>query len=977
MELPFHKLIREAPFSPADGVHWEQLASLETEAAAGGADLERLHDLLQDEPVRRLLVGVFAGSPYLKSLVMRDLARLQDLLGAPPQASLEKLCETATAELSTTTDMPSAMRAVRVFKTSAALLIALCDLGGVWPVMQVTDALTKTADTALQGTAGFLFRQAVARGDWISSNAGSPELTSGYIVLGMGKYGAFELNYSSDIDLIVFFDTERAKVRDGLDVQTFFVRLTRDLVRLMDERTPDGYVFRTDLRLRPDAGATQIALSTDAALIYYEGVGQNWERAALIKARPVAGDIEAGAALLADLAPFIWRKYLDFAAIADVHAKKRQIHTHRGFGGISVPGHNVKLGPGGIREIEFFVQTQQLIAGGRQRDLRVRDTHTALVTLAARGWITQDVRASLERCYRELRRIEHRIQMVNDEQTHDVPDQRQDLERFAHFCGFETVDGFTHHLTGVLETVQGYYQVLFEDSPELSSAGANMVFAGETDDPGTLAALTAMGFTQPSSVLASVRGWHHGRYPAVRTPRARERLTEVQPLLIAAFGATADPDLAFSGFDRFLAALPEGVQLFSLLRANPNLLRLVADIMGTAPRLARVLSRRRRLLDAVLDPRTFGALPVRSDLETVIAAETPPSDDLQEVLDRARVVGQEQAFLIGVRVLTGTIHAGQAGSAYALLAECLIARLQEAVEAEMVRAHGRVPGGAAAIVAMGKLGGCEMTATSDIDLILVYDFDETALQSDGARPLAPSQYYARFTQRLVMALSAPTAEGQLYEVDMRLRPSGQKGPVATQLSSFKSYHDQEAWTWERLALTRARAVTGPASLQQAVEATIFDTLTRARDPAKIATDVRDMRQLIATEKGTGNIWDLKQVRGGLVDLEFIAQYLQLLHAPTHPEVLDQNTLAVFQKLGAAGLLSGADAEMLKAASRLLHDLGHVLRLCLDGPFDPATAPMGLKKLLAHAGHLPAFAALEPHLQETLAAVHAAYDRLVV
>ncbi len=977
MDLPFHELIREAPFAPADGAHWEQLASLEGEAAAGGASLERLQDVLQDEPTRRLLAGVFAGSPYLKSLIMRDLVRLQDQLATPPDASLSKLCETVAAGLAGAGDMALAMRAVRVFKTSAALLIALCDLGGVWPVMKVTEALTKVADVALHGVVGFLFRQAVQRGDWISGDAGSAHATSGYVVLGMGKYGAFELNYSSDIDLIVFFDAARAKVRDGLDVQTFFVRLTRDLVRLMDERTADGYVFRTDLRLRPDAGATQIALSTNAALSYYESVGQNWERAALIKARAVAGDREAGEALLGDLSPFVWRKYLDFAAIADVHAMKRQINTHRGFGAISVPGHNVKLGPGGIREIEFFAQTQQLIAGGRQRDLRVRDTHAALQALAQRGWITQDVRGRLETAYQDLRRIEHRIQMVNDEQTHDVPNQPHDLERFAHFCGFETADDFAHHLTGVLETVQGHYQVLFEDSPELSSAGTNMVFAGETDDPDTVSALSAMGFSQPSSVLAGVRGWHHGRYPAVRSPRARERLTEVQPLLIAALGATADPDLAFAGFDRFLASLPEGVQLFSLLRANPNLLRLVADIMGTAPRLARVLSRRRRLLDAVLDPRTFGALPVRSDLEAVIATETPPCDDLQDVLDRARVVGQEQAFLIGVRVLTGTIHAGQAGSAYALLAECLIARLQEAVEAEMIRAHGRVPGGAAAIIAMGKLGGREMTATSDLDLILVYDFDETALQSDGPRPLAPSQYYARFTQRLVMALSAPTAEGQLYDVDMRLRPSGQKGPVATQLSSFVSYHDQEAWTWERLALTRARVVTGPDSLRQSVEAAILDTLTRLRDPAKIATDVRDMRQLIAHEKGTDTIWDLKQVRGGLVDLEFIAQYLQLVHAPQHPEVLDQNTLAVFQKLGATGLLNAADAEILKMASRLLHDLGQVLRLCLDGPFDPATAPLGLKQLLAHAGHLPSFAALEPHLKATLASVHAAYDRLVV
>ena len=981
MPLPLYTLLRAAPVAPPEGQQWAELESLQDAAEAGGAGLQALAMSLDHDPVRRVLAGIIAGSPYLRSLITRDPVRLQNLLSDAPEASLARLQDQVTRDLDAAPDMPSAMRAVRVFKSAAALLIALCDLGGVWPVMTVTDALTKIADTAVQGCVRFLFRQATVRGDWNAAGDPNPDQNSGYIVLAMGKYGAFELNYSSDIDLIVFYDAERgrvrAKIRDSLDVQTFFVRLTRDLVRLMEERTPDGYVFRTDLRLRPDAGATQIALSTDAGLGYYESVGQNWERAALIKARPVAGDIAAGTALLANLAPFIWRKYLDFAAIADVHAMKRQIHAHRGFSGISVPGHNVKLGPGGIREIEFFAQTQQLIAGGRQRDLRVHGTLDALKALTARGWITEDVCASLESAYGTLRSIEHRIQMVADEQTHDVPDDPAELERFAHFAGFETRAAFEQDLTRVLETVQGHYQALFEASPPLTAPGSNLVFAGETDDPDTVAALSLMGFSQPSGILAAVRGWHHGRYPAVRSPRARERLTQVQPMLIAALGATADPDLAFAGFDRFVASLPEGVQLFSLLRANPKLLRLVADVMGTAPRLARILARRRRLLDAVLDPRTFGALPERAGLEAVIAAETPPGAELQDVLDRARAVGQEQAFLIGVRVLTGTIHAGEAGAAYALLAECVIARLQSAVEDEMVRAHGAVPGGAAAIVAMGKLGGREMTASSDLDLILVYDFDAGAVQSDGPRPLAPSQYYARLTQRLVAALSAPTAEGLLYDVDMRLRPSGQKGPVATQLSSFAAYQDKEAWTWEHLALTRARVVTGSEPLRRAVEAIIQRTLTCLRDHTKTVSDVRDMRRLIAAEKGSEDIWDLKQVRGGLVDLEFIAQYLQLVYASGHPGVLDQNTLAVFQKLGSAGLLSAADAEALKSAGRLLSDLGQVLRLCLEGPFDPASAPLGLKQQLALAGHCPDFAALECHLKATLNAVHSLFDRLVV
>mgnify|MGYP001221519195 CR=1 FL=1 len=954
----------------------------------GGASLDPLIDdwrrdaaaapllpLIETAGVRKLLSGIVAGSPYLRGDFTRHPARLAAALADAPELRFAQLTEALSRDLAAADALPAAMAALRTYKADVAQLIALSDLAGVWSVDEVTRALALTADAALQGAVRFLFRQAVAKGDWLA-DGDDPDAASGYIVLGVGKYGAFELNYSSDIDLIVFFERGKARLKEGIEPQPFFVRLTRDLVRLIDERTAQGYVFRTDLRLRPDAGATQIALSTEAAALYYESFGQNWERAAMIKARAVAGDVEAGEAFLAELSPFIWRRSLDFAAIADIHAMKRQIHAFRGFGGIGVAGHNIKLGSGGIREIEFFVQTQQLIAGGRQRALRTRRTLDALGVLADAGWIEKSTADDLADAYRELRWIEHRLQMVADEQTQEIPRAEAALESFARFAGYADVIAFSRALVGVLERVQRHYADLFEDAPELTAGRENLVFAGEKDDPGTVAALSRMGYARPSDVLASIRGWHHGRYPAVRSPRARELLTEVQPLLVKALAATIDPDRAIATFDRFLSELPAGVQLFSLLKANPALMRLVADIMGTAPRLSRILSRRRRLLDAVIDPRTIAALPSAEELGAVIAAELAPAQDSQDVLDRARIVGSEQSFLIGVKVLSGAINAGEAGEAYAGLAEGLIDALAKDVASEMERAHGKVPGGSAAIVAMGKLGGREMTASSDVDLIVIYDFDPTATQSDGAKPLAPSQYYTRFTQRLISHLSAPTAEGALYEVDMRLRPSGQKGPVAAQLSTFRDYQANEAWTWEHLALTRARVIAGPPELRRKVEEDIEVTLVRQRDHDVIARDVRDMRERIAKEKGTDNIWDLKQVRGGLVDLEFIAQYLQLVHAAEAPEILDQNTLMAFRKLAGAGVLEAADADRLIQATRLVHNLTQVLRLCLEGPFDPATAPSGLKVLLARAGDAPDFATLEADLRESLAAVHGLFDRLI-
>ncbi|MCB1504708.1 MAG: bifunctional [glutamine synthetase] adenylyltransferase/[glutamine synthetase]-adenylyl-L-tyrosine phosphorylase [Hyphomicrobiaceae bacterium] len=967
--------ISEWPLDGGDKRAAQELAALETEAAAR-PELVVLAQLLERPAVRQLLSGTLAGSPYLKGLIVRGTLRLQRLLSDIPEERFHQLLSDVERDAAAAATLPELMKVVRVFKSEVALLTALADLGGVWPVLTVTGVLTATADAALGAGVSYLFRQAVAKGEWLDASDGAVN-RSGYIVLAMGKHGAGELNYSSDIDLIVFYELARAKLRAGIETQPFFVRMTRDLVKIMQERTADGYVFRVDLRLRPDPGATQVALSTDAAMHYYESFGQNWERAALIKARPAAGDRNAGNALLAELTPFIWRKHLDFNAIEDIHAMKRQIHAFRGLGGIGVAGHNVKLGRGGIREIEFFTQTQQLIAGGRQRELRIRQTLVALQALVERGWIKDEVRADLERAYLYLRRIEHRIQMVADEQTQTLPESEEALASFARFANYPDVDAFGAELVAILELVQSHYVALFEDMPQLTSGGVNMVFAGGDNDPATVEALVRMGYSQPTSILDTVRGWHAGRYAAVRSPRSRERLTDVQPLLVAALAETAEPDRAFAMFDRFLSELPTGVQLFALLKANPGLLKLVADIMGTAPRLAQILSRRRRLLDAVIDPRTFNTLPSATELDKVISTEIGIAGDVQEALDRARVVGGEQAFLIGVRVLSGSINANQAGGAYALLAERLIVELQRFVDLELSRNHGIVPGGSEVVLAMGKLGGREMTAASDLDLIVVYDFDDAVTQSDGARPLAPSQYYSRMTQRLITALSAPTAEGRLYEVDMRLRPSGQSGPLAARLSSFIDYQANEAWTWEQMALTRARVVSGPPLLRTKVEAAVAAALRRPRDRAKVAADVREMRARIAQEKGTSNIWDLKQVRGGLVDLEFIAQFLQLIAAEKHPEVLDQNTAQSMRKLAAHGYLAADHAELLIGATELVHNLTQILRLCLVGAFDPEAAPKGMKELLVRAGDAPTFAALELRLKDTLASVESLFEALVV
>ena len=973
--------ITETPRWLPGGLGASAFGELLHKAREGGVSGQRL-DILGDQNVSDLLTGMFEGSPFLTQRAMRDVPAFLLMLSEPPEETFLAALATLKSDIANAPDSAVLKSVMRRFKNSVSLLCALCDLAGVWPVMTVTRVLSEAADAAVSQAVRWLFIRACRAGEWIGEASDDPASVSGYFVLAMGKLGAFELNYSSDIDLIVFFDRNRARYAGKADLQTFYVHLTRDLVALLQERTLDGYVFRTDLRLRPDAGATQIALSTVAAYGYYETVGQNWERAAFIKARVCAGDFESGHQFLNELSTFIWRKYLDYAAIADVHAMKRQIQTHRRLDGIAVSGQNIKLGSGGIREIEFFVQTQQLIAGGRQPDLRGPQTLQVLAALGARGWVSSEVVDELNYAYKFLRRLEHRLQMVADEQTHEMPRDNAGVRRIARFSGYEDVAKFERDLTRVLEAVQHHYASLFESAPSPLHQGRDMVFAGATDDPGTLAELDRLGFSQPAQVLAIVRGWHHGHASTMRSERARERLTEVQPDLIAALADTVDPDAAIAGFDRFLSELPAGIQLFALLKAHPALMRLLANIMGSAPRLASILSRRTRLLDAVLDPQISVASIDAVELNRQIAESfaevhrTRPGDTTQEILDRARVIGQEQNFLVGVSVLTGAVTTENLGRAYAAIADSMVGALLAEVSQTLEHDHGRVPSGEAVVIAFGKLGSREMTAASDLDLMVVYDFEDGAVQSDGRRPLAPSHYYTRLTQRLINALSAPTSEGALYDVDMRLRPSGQKGPLATKLSSFVAYQEGEAWTWEHMALTRARVIAGPERLQAKTEKAIRDVLVRRRQRSQIAQDVSDMRARIVMEKGTSDIWNLKQVRGGLVDLEFIAQHLQLVSAADFPVVLDTSTLASLRKLGQAGVIPMEQAIGLCQAGQLLHDLGQIVGLCSSQPFDPATAPNGMKALLVAAGQARDFEALEQALKAQLLIISRAFDTLV-
>jgi glutamate-ammonia-ligase adenylyltransferase len=929
------------------------LEDLTSSAADVALRLER------DPAARNLLMALLGGSPFLRQLALHDPAWTARCLDADPNELLAAELTGLGPAVGSLKSDEEVMRALRRCKARAIFLISLADLSGAWTILDAAQALSDLADAILNAAVDFLLK-------------GQP----GYVVLAMGKLGARELNFSSDIDLMVFYDAGAAALRPEIEPAKFFVRLTKRLVRLLQDTTEDGYAYRVDLRLRPDPRATQIAIAMEAAAIYYENMGQNWERAAMIKARPVAGDTALGEEFLKRLTPYVWRKYLDFAAIADVQSLKRQIHAVKGHGTIAVRGHNVKLGRGGIREIEFFVQTQQLIAGGRNPSLRGRRTVEMLDALAAARWITPESARDLKEDYCFLRLIEHRLQMVADEQTHVIPADERAFARFAAFSGAADASGFERRLTAAFSRVQSHYAALFEHAPALGSEAGSLVFTGGEDDPETIRTLKAMGFTQAGEVAATIRGWHFGRYAATRSARAKEILTEIMPALLKALSATGDADRAFMAFDRFLSGLSAGVQIFSMLKAHPPLLDLLARVLGMAPRLADELAKRPKVLDAVLDVRFFDSLPDRQELETLTLGLIAETNSFEEILDQARIIGKEQMFRIGVRILTETVSAEEAGLAFSNLADVMVSRLLTATRRDIATRYGTLEGERIAVIAMGKLGGRETTAGSDLDLILIYDVPDAVESSSGPRPLSVMQHFARTTQRLIAALSSPTPEGILYETDLRLRPSGNKGPVASHIESFIAYHRHSAWTWEKLALTRARVIAGDVEFCRLVEVAVAEALRRPLPSPELRADVASMRRRMLDEIGSKGVWDLKHQRGGLIEVEFIAQYLQLLHAATDPGILNTNTLAALAVAAERRLIGKAEAELLLHAGRLYHRLTQLLRLCLAGEFRPETALPGLAALIASAAGTPDLASAEALLIDHQTGVAEVFDALI-
>ena len=829
-------------------------------------------------PVLSGLLAATAGcSPFLRDLMLREADWLRPALQMEPElcfAQLLAACDDLAPDLLSPV--------LRQAKRRVALLVALADLGGVWTLEQATGALTAFADRAVQTSLGALVGEEIRRGKLPGATPDDAATAAGMVVLAMGKMGAQELNYSSDIDLICLFDESRYPGA-APEARSAFIRVTRRLAAVLSDSTQDGYVFRTDLRLRPDAAVTPVCLSMAVAERYYEAQGRTWERAAYIKARPCAGDLAAGERFLRTLIPFVWRKHLDFAAIQDAHDMRLRIRDHRNLHGpVQIEGHNLKLGQGGIREIEFFTQTRQLIAGGRDPALRSRTTTGALAALAEKGWLPHEVAQELTEHYRAHRELEHRLQMVRDAQTHVMPPTAEGVARIAHFCGEADVDAFRADLKQRLERVETLTGGFF--APSEAPSGPDLA----------------------PQTRAIVDGWVN--YPALRSERAAVIFRRLRPVLLNSLARAANPDEA-----------------------------LVA-------------------LDGVIGGSFFAPWPGEAALAADLTRQLDAEPDYEKKLGTARRWMKEWHFRVGVHHLRGLIDADEAGASYADLAAATLRGLWPALRQQVARRYGEMPGRGAVVLGMGSLGAGRLNAASDLDLIMVYDAPDDAL-STGPRPLDARAYYARLTQALVTALTAPMAEGRLYEVDMRLRPSGRQGPVATSFEGFCHYHRDEAWTWEHLALTRARVVVGGAELAHSVEQFRRALIAEKGRGARVIPDVAAMRARLLAAWPAPSDWEAKTGPGRLMDIEILAQTAALL-AGDPRRGTDQQLRAGLK----SGFLSQEEAGILLSAWRLSWTLRTAGRLLTDRDLGPQGLGQGGCAFLLRETGLGTAAALTGQLQ---------------
>ena len=795
-------------------------------------------------------------APYLKML-LEVQPELADLLDAENLDAAFDYCAQAGVKAD------NVRQKLRREKRALALTLAIGDLAGNLSLTDVITRLSDFADRALD--------EALA--DIYATRYPDAPL-EGFSIIGLGKHGSRELNYSSDIDPIFIYDPERIPVRGREEPSDAARRIGQQLVEALNSRDADGYVFRVDMRLRPSPEVSPVALPVEAAISYYESSALAWEQAAYIRSRAAAGDRHLGGYFLETINPFVWRRSLDYGAIRNIGSVTAQIRDHYSAGQKFGPGYDLKRGRGGIRETEFYAQMHQLIFGGRQPHLRVPATRDALAALAEAGRIDGDKARVLSEAYAFYRVIEHRLQMVNDQQTHSLPAEGEALDRVARLHGLDGGQTLLDLLAPRVEAVGKIYDDLIE--PE---DGAQL----PVDEEKLAKLLAGKNIVEGEAFVHAIRRWRSGKVTALRSAAAQESFEAILPDLVDTIATAPNSAKALARLDSLIDKLPTAINFFRILEARPGLLQLLGQILSHAPVLADELARRAELFDGLIDATALD-LPPSVDALAEQFARIEPGDDYQILLDRVRERVGEKRFALGVQLIEGRHDALAISAGYARVAEAAIQVLTDATILEFEATHGRIAGSSLMILALGRLGGAALTHASDLDLIFLFSGDHGA-ESDGERPLGATRYYNRLTARIVTALSVPTAAGPLYEVDTRLRPSGTQGPLAVTVESFYKYQRESAWTWEHMALTRARPVYGDPGLREQLQDQIGAILKQGREPEELRKAVRKMRLDIVEHKPPKGPLDTKLMEGGLVDWEFIIHFLQLKNGDAlHPQL---------------------------------------------------------------------------------------------
>ena len=875
-----------------------------------------------------VLPRVFACSEFVAHAcvsrmgLLPEIARSGDLLRMYDTDEVRTRVLTAVNRCTNEVELKTALR---VLRQREMVRIAWRDLAGWANLEEVVRTLSALADACLDAALAKLYEWACARDGVPKDETGGTDAK--FVVLGMGKLGGEELNFSSDIDLIFCYSGEGETDKRGLSNHEFFVRLGQRLNQTLSEQTADGFVFRVDMRLRPNGTSGPLALSFDAMEQYYQAHGRMWERYALIKARAVAGDQSAGAAMLTRLRPFVFRKYLDYTAVEEIRALKASIHRELLRKGIE---SNIKLGPGGIREVEFIGQAFQLIRGGRDLRFQERRILPVLGHLAEQGDLTPQAVSDLSTAYVFLRNTEHRLQEIRDQQTQVLPVDELDRLRVAVGMGFRDWTEFHAALMRHMQRVHEHFNSVFAapqgEAPAADDLGLHALWAGTLEEAAAHEVLQAAGFADAGTTLNLLNGLRaSGAYSAL-SANGRERLDKLMPLLVGAAGLTPEPQTTLARLVAFVEAIGRRSVYLALLVENPLALSQLVKLCSASEWIAHYLNQHPILLDELMDavslyaPLTLEALA--DELQSRLARL--PVDDLEAQMEALREFRNGHVLRVAAADVGPGLTPDEIGRHLGHIAEVIVAQALTIANDDLVLKHGRpttAQGGETthpgfAVIAYGKLGSLELGYTSDLDMIFLHGAEQEGGMTDGARPIANEVFFARLGQRLIHILTARTGGGILYEVDTRLRPSGRSGMLVTNPSAFREYQDSHAWAWEHQALIRARPIAGDATLTQVFEEIRATTLCQARDPETLRTEVAAMRARMHAAQAPhdpGEI-NLKHDPGGMIDVEFMVQYAVLRWAHDHPELIQhRGNIPLLDALQARGLLDPAQAGLLRDA----------------------------------------------------------------